>query len=450
MGIRSSLVVALTLIGSLVGGAAPSSASDATFTEWPTYHLDAVRSGNDTTEPPIGTLAKKWTMTLDGAVYAEPLMVGGRVIVATENDSIYALDPTTGSQLWKRTVGTPVPLSQLPCGDIDPLGITGTPAYDAATGRVFVVAEQLTNQQTVRHVLFALDPATGTVLASRNVDPKNINPTVEQQRPGLAVGNGYVYVAFGGLAGDCGNYHGIVVAVPLSLDGNIHVYNPTKYEPSAVQAGIWATPGPSIDADGNVFVSVGNGRTSDPYDFSDSVLKLTPKVRLRTYFAPTTWKSDNIADADLGSQGPALVGQYIFQAGKSGTGYLIKQTHLGHIGGQIDSASVCQSFGGTAVTGNTVYVPCTDGIRAVSVAGGQIAILWHAAATAAKGPPVLGGGAVWSVAWGAGTLYALNPTSGATLSSIAIGSVPHFATPMLSGGIAFIGTLTGVVAISGV
>jgi outer membrane protein assembly factor BamB len=140
----------------------------------------------------------------------------------------------------------------------------------------------------------------------------------------------------------------------------------------------------------------------------------------------------------------------VYADGKRGTAYLLDQASLGHIGGEVASAPVCASYGGTAVVKSTVYVPCSDGVRAVSTARGRIKVLWHAAATAAKGPPVVGGGAVWSVAWSAATLYALDPSTGATLQSISTGAVPHFATPMLSGGMAFVGTLAGVIAISGV
>ncbi len=423
----------------------------AAFGDWPTYHLDALRTGNDTSEPPIGTLTTAWTAALDGAVYAEPLMVGGLVIAATENDSVYALQPTSGKVAWRRSLGTPVPRSQLPCGNIDPLGITSTPVYDSASGRLFVAAERLVNGTAVKHVLYALDPATGKVLGSRGLDPKNVQADVEQQRSGLAIGSGFVYVAFGALAGDCGPFHGMVVAVPTSMSGKKHTYIATKYEPSAVEGGIWATPGPTVDAKGHVFVAVGNGTTTDPFDYSDSVLRLSAgKVGLQDYFAPSTWKSDNASDLDLGSQGATFVGSYVYADGKRGTAYLLDQASLGHIGGELTSATVCASFGGTAVVQSTVYVPCTDGLRAVSTANGDISVLWRAAATSAKGPPVVGGGAVWSVAWSAATLYALDPSTGATLQSISTGSVPHFATPMLSGGMAFVGTLTGVVAISGV
>ncbi len=437
--------------------ATPSSASRAPLrevgveaspvTDWPVYHLDAIRSGFDPNTPSIGQLSVAWTAPLDQGVYAEPLVVGGHVIAATENDTVYSLDPTDGSVLWRRHLGTPVPLNQLPCGNIDPLGITGTPAYDPASGRLFVSAERLKGT-TVQHRLFALDPSDGSVLASRSLDKFENEPAVEQQRAALAVGNGHVYVAFGALAGDCGDYHGYVMESATSLTGPLHVYSALKYVPTAKQGGIWATAGPSIDALGNVFVAVGNGTTSQTYDLSDSVLKLSASVRLKTYFAPTTWQQDNLADADLGSMGPALVGNYVYADGKSGTGYLMKAGHLGGIGGEIDSEPVCRAFGGTALVETTLFVPCTDGLRAVDVGSGVISVLWHTASAATVGPPVVGGGAVWSVGRD-GVLYALKPTTGKLIASISVGPVEHFASPTLSAGYAFVPTQAGVTAVSG-
>jgi outer membrane protein assembly factor BamB len=108
---------------------------------WTTYHHDAARHGYDAlASPASGHLASAWTRRLDGVVYGQPLVVGGRVLVVTENDSVYALS-TDGRVLWRRHLGTPVDLDSLPCGNIDPLGITSTPVYDAATHRLFVAAE---------------------------------------------------------------------------------------------------------------------------------------------------------------------------------------------------------------------------------------------------------------------------------------------------------------------
>jgi len=263
------------------------------------------------------------------------------------------------------------------------------------------------------------------------------------------VANGQVYVAYGGLAGDCSDYHGMVVASRTDLTGSLVYYSPVNLVPSAVQGGIWAPSGPAVDSQGNVLVTVGNGRHSTPFDYSDAVLKLDPSTTLLDYFAPSTWAQDNAADLDLGSTGPAIVGPVVYADGKSGTGYLLKLSALGHIGGQLDSAAVCASFGGTALLGSVLFVPCTDGIRAVDVGTGKIVVQWHTTQGSAKGPPVVGGGAVWSLGIDTGILYALNPSTGAVLTSIAVGTVEHFATPMLSGGDVFVPVSNGVVAISG-
>jgi hypothetical protein len=155
--------------------------------DWPLYHLDAGRTGNQLAFPAFsGSLSVAWSVKLDGAVYAQPLVVGGHVIAVTENDSVYALDPGSGSVLWRQHLGTPVRLSTLPCGNIDPLGITGTPAFDSATGSLFFVAEVA----GPHHVLFALDPSTGSVRWSRGIDLAGDSPVTHQQRPALAVANG--------------------------------------------------------------------------------------------------------------------------------------------------------------------------------------------------------------------------------------------------------------------
>ena len=98
-----------------------------------------------------------WSLTLDGAVYAQPIIVHhGITIVATENNSVYRL--VNNSVVWRRNLGAPVPRSALPCGDIDPTGITGTPAYDAATDTVVVVSLL---GSPIRHVATGLHPERG-------------------------------------------------------------------------------------------------------------------------------------------------------------------------------------------------------------------------------------------------------------------------------------------------
>ena len=161
-----------------------------------------------------------WRARLDGAVYGQPLLVGNLVIAATENDSLYALAQSTGRLVWRAHVGTPVPLADLPCGNIDPLGITGTPAYDAGNGLVYAVAET----SGYHHVLVGVSVANGARKVQRDIPAPDGQPRYDQQRPALAIGDGRVYVAFGGLYGDCGPYRGSVAGVPLSGSGPIVSY----------------------------------------------------------------------------------------------------------------------------------------------------------------------------------------------------------------------------------
>jgi outer membrane protein assembly factor BamB len=171
--------------------------------------------------------------------------------------------------------------------------------------------------------------------------------------------------------------------------------------------------------------------------------------RLVDSFSPTTWASDNAGDLDLGSQGPALVNnRWIFQAGKSGTGYVLAVDRLGGIGGQVWQGSVCRSFGGTAVVGDIVYVPCTDGIRAVRIDGsGQASIRWHASDSVA-GSPVVGGGRVYAVDQNAGALVALDAATGRERARVPIGTVSRFATAAISGSRLYVPTLNGLAIVN--
>jgi polyvinyl alcohol dehydrogenase (cytochrome) len=457
-----ALIVAVTAVAGCSGGSAdranrPSGGTMATPpertasslarlagapTSWPVYHANAARSGYVAGLPPAGRLTLDWSRGLDGAVYGQPIAVGGMVIAATEHDSVYGLDRLSGRIRWRTHLGTPLPLAAQPCGDIDPLGVTSTPAYDPATGLVYVVAQV----GRTGHVLAGLNPTTGRVRVRRGVPAPDRRPAFDQQRGALAAANGRIYVTFGGHFGDCGPYLGSVVGMPASGPGPIVSY----LVPAASHGGIWAPAGPVIAKDGTVYVGVGNGATSPPYDFSDSVTALSPRLRRTGFFAPTTWMADNSADADLGAVAPALVGAWIVPVGKSGTGYLLRAGHLGGIGGQVARSPVCAAFGGAAVVGTTVYVPCAGGgPAAVRVLDRRLRLLWRGPGSA-DGSPVAGGGAIWVTATGPGILYELSARTGQASHEIRLGAtLPHFASPTLSGRLVLIGTLNGVVAVAG-
>jgi outer membrane protein assembly factor BamB len=417
----------------------PGSPAPPAQPDWPTYHGDAARTGVSTTMPAAsGPPRVTTTLQLDGQVYGAPIVARGRTVVATENDTVYAFDQT-GKQLWTRHLGEPSPAAERPCGNIDPLGITGTPVYDSSTGDVFVAAEY---GASPRHELVALSLTDGSVRWRASLDLPGVQDAAMQERGALTVTGGRVWVPFGGLAGDCGGYKGRVIGMVLDGTGA-----PVSYTvPTARQAGIWTPPGPSVDTSGHLYVSVGNGESGpgDAYDHSDSVLELDAAARLVDSFSPSTWPTDNANDLDLGSEGPALVGPWIFIAGKSGTAYVLRHGALGRIGGQVSKADVCRSFGGTAVMGDVVYVPCTDGVRAVRVdASGTIHLLWRAAATI-TGSPVIGGGRVWALDPSSGVLHGLDPNTGQSLGQVSVGAVSRFATPALSGNRVLVGTLAGL------
>jgi polyvinyl alcohol dehydrogenase (cytochrome) len=131
-------------------------------------------------------------------------------------------------------------------------------------------------------------------------------------------------------------------------------------------------------------------------------------------------------------------------------GYLVDGAHLGGVGGQLADKQICIAFGGASVSGTTVYVPCvTGGVTAVDTAGSRIAIVWRSP-PAVSGSPVLGGGAVWVAAPGNGTLYEVDPATGAVRQHLTVArDLPDFASASLSGDLVLVGTDTGVAAISG-
>jgi outer membrane protein assembly factor BamB len=407
--------------------------------DWPTYHRDNLRTGYVPNEIDPKQLTQKWNTKLDGAVYAEPLIVGTHVLVATEGNSLYSLNAQTGAVEWQTNIAPPVPRPALPCGNIDPLGITGTPVYDPATGLLFAVAEV----SGPAHLLVGLDVNSGQIKLRRSADLPGMEPRPHQQRAALALSQGMVYIAYGGLFGDCGNYLGRVVAARTDGQGDLLAFQ----VPTTREGGIWAASGPAIDSSGRLYVAVGNGEeTRGDWDHSDSVLRLSPTLKLEDGFAPKEWQQDNARDADLGSLGPVLLSNgYVLIAGKSGTAYSLKANALGGVGGQVQELKLCSAYGGAASVGNQAFLPCTGGVQAVQVGDdGKLTPGWQAKV---NGSPVIGGHTVYSVDQ-SGTLHALDLETGATRATANIGRTSRFATPTISKGVVYVGTLSGVVAVS--
>jgi outer membrane protein assembly factor BamB len=141
----------------------------------------------------------------------------------------------------------------------------------------------------------------------------------------------------------------------------------------------------------------------------------------------------------------ALVGtRWAVLGGKSGPVYVLRQGRLGGIGGQVSAADICLSYGGAAVDGGVVYLPCTDGVRAVRVdSAGTPHVLWHASGQV-ESSPVVGGGRVWALGQTGGVLYALDPATGQTLEQVPVGETSRFGTPAIYGSLVLVPTLAGV------
>jgi hypothetical protein len=415
--------------------------------DWATYHGDVSRAGYVPGGPDPVAPAVAWRATLDGAVYASPIVVGGLVVVATEGGSLYGLDAASGAVRWRTHLADPVPGSVLPCGDIDPLGITGTPVYDPGTGQVFAVAAR----PGVEHVLFGVDLRSGQVRGQRRVDAPGSEPATELQRGALLLANGMIYIPYGGNFGDCGQYLGRVVGVPVAGDGpEVDFAVPTTRE-----GGIWAPSGPAALPGGDILVTAGNGEAvGGVWDHSDSILRLSPQLRLLDGFAPSGWAQENSVDADLGSTGPVLLpgARRVVAAGKGGGVYLADVDALGGVGRELDRLVPCHSYGGAATTsgqggGAVVYLPCTEGLLQVLVgADDRMTRGWQANA-AITGSPVVVGATVWSVQPD-GTLDGLDSATGRVLATVPVGAATRFATPAVSGAAMFVPTRDGVTAVA--
>jgi outer membrane protein assembly factor BamB len=419
---------------------ASSSASTPVAGDWPVYHHDGARTGVSSDQAPLRNFRRAWTSArLDQVVYAQPLVVGNRVIVASEGNTVYALDAGTGAVAWKRALGTPVSGGSLPCGNIDPTGITGTPAIDTVAGVIYVVAFLRSGPH---HELFALDLGSGTVKWHRTIDPPGLSPTVEQERGAVALGNGRVYVPFGGLTGDCGPYKGAVVSSATSGTGALRSY----IVPTSREGGIWTPSGALIDSAGNVWVTTGNTASRGAFDYGNAMLKLTADLKVADYFAPTNWAELNAGDVDLGSVGPIFVSSArAFAAGKAGIVYMLNRNDLGHIGGEITSARVCsRAFGQPASFASTVFVACENSLVAVRVGSNALSVAWTSSGE--SGPTIVAAGAVWTLK-GNGQLTAFNPSTGKVLEHVSLGApATRFIAPAAAGGRLYIADGSRIVA----
>ena len=429
-----------------------------------------------------------------GAIYAQPLYLPGpggkdRVIAATERNNVAAFDAASGATLWTRNLGDPVPLSKLPCGNIDPLGITGTPVADPTSRTLYLDAMTTPDGgSTMRHLVFALSlddgstrpgwPVRVTELARRR--GLAFDDAVQNQRGALALSDGVVYVPFGGHYGDCGDYRGFIVAIPVANPSGA-----SAWATGARGGGIWAPSGIAVDA-GQLFAATGNTFGAKTWSGGEAILRFPAGVPLSAepadWFAPRNWKQLDDRDVDLGGTGPVLVevtgatpSRLLVALGKDGKIYLLDRAHLGGVGGQvavaqvasgpiINAAAAYTTAQGTYVVFRGEGIGCpgrgSGDLTAVRIAPGappSVRVAW-CARQGGRGSPMVtttdgrAEAIVWSVgAEGDDRLHGFDGDTGRVVhgggkTHPALGGVRRFQTPILGGGRIFVAVEGGVKA----
>ena len=313
--------------------------------------------------------------SVNGQVSAQPVVGNGVVVVATENNKVYGLDPATGTQKWLVDLGPAWPASTVNCGDLVPnIGVTATPVYDASTGTVYLTSK-VNDGPDAQHphwYLHALDIKSGTEKAGFPTTIKGaptnnpsvpFNPMTAMQRPGLLLLDGVVYAGFASHC-DYTPYVGYVVGVNASSGVQTTMWS-TEAGLSD-EGGIWQSgSGLVSDGSGRIIVATGNGVApapgpgdTPPATLGESVVRLAVNadgsLTAASFFSPHDNTKLNQDDADLGSGGPMALPsgfgtsahpRLVVQVGKDGRIYLLDADHLGGAGQAAD--------GGDAVVGMT-------------------------------------------------------------------------------------------------
>jgi uncharacterized protein YjdB len=352
------------------------------FTGVFTQHNDILRTGQNQNETVLTptvvktttAFGKKFSQAVDGYVYAQPLYepgvnIGGTVhnvvIVATENDSLYAFDAdsNTGANanpLWHANLidtnhgaaagAAPVTNSQVGCGDLVPkIGVTSTPVIDPSTGTIYVETKS-SEGSSFPHRLHAIDITTGnekfsgpTLISSSVTVPGgtvSFSGLKQLNRPGLLWLNGVIYLAY---ASHCDStpYHGWLFAYDAATLAQKAVFLTTpEATANGGLAGFWMSgAGVAADSNANIFIASGNGdfdTTNIPATLlGDSVLKLFfngSAITLPDYFTPFNQGKLDGGDTDLGSGGTLVLPDQsgsnpheLVQVGKAGTIYVINR-----------------------------------------------------------------------------------------------------------------------------
>jgi outer membrane protein assembly factor BamB len=482
----SGLLLLACLVAATPSQAADTSANNPGATqEVLEYHQNAGRTGLFIVPSLTWDRARNvhrdanFSADVSGPVYAQPLYWrpagNGRalLLVATEQNLVYALDAETGATVWKASLGAPVRHASLPCGNIDPLGITGTPVIEARSQTVYLNAMVKSGAAGApRHLIFGLSLKDGSVLPGWPIDVEaalkssgeTFDSAVQNQRGALTIVGETVYVPYGGHFGDCEDYRGRVIAVSLQSPHALR-----GWSTRARGGGAWAPGGVSSDRR-SIFVVTGNTMGASTWSDGEAVIRLGLDLSFsrkpEDFFAPLNWRALDSIDADLGGANALLLSlpgatpsELVLALGKDGNAYLLNRENLGGIGGSLAMKKVSSDAIRTAPAafsanndlvvafqGNGVDCPAgTRGdLTALRIAAGappQLSVAWCAAQNG-RGSPIVtttdgkANPIVWAVgAEGDNRLHGFRGDTGAVLfSGEAMTQVRRFQTLIAAGG----------------
>jgi hypothetical protein len=414
-----ALVLAGAVAGIQVATAGPARADEITISQ------NVSRDGWDSSEPMLSPAAVSspnfgqiFGTRVNGQVFAQPLVVGDSVLVATEDDYVYSINAATGAVNWSTQLGSPYAAAAEHCGQtpvvLPYIGVTSAPVYDPGTGTLYVSgmlsgSPGSTDLSTLSpaYDLFALNERTGAIRWHKQIEgaPANnsrikFDAAVQMQRTGLLLLNGSVYMGFGALCADGVAAHQQYVGYIAGVNTLTHAETLWTDQPDDPNVpfeygGIWQGGGGLVSDGKSIYFTTGNGTapalgtagSAAPTvaHFGQSLVKLNVQsngsLRPADFFSPGDADEMTAVDHDFGSGGPTLLPfgtknyPHLFvTADKEARVYLLNESSLG---GRSKSAT-----GSTAVfTGSPSLVdnPTTDG----GVAHG----LWgHMAAFAGVGP----------------------------------------------------------------
>jgi hypothetical protein len=489
-----------------------------------TYHNDVARTGqnlNETTLTPANlnsaNFGKVGNLSVDAAVDAEPLYVSNLtvagsshnvVFVVTENDSAYAFDADTFTQLWHVSVlaANETASDNRGCGQVSPIiGITSTPVIDpkaGAHGEIYLVAMSKDNNGNYIQRLHALDITTGAEESGSPMTVRAIFPTTSgtttfdpkqyKERAALLLLNGVIYTTWASHC-DAGPYTGWVMGYSQSSLLQTSVLDVT---PNGSDGAIWMSgDGPAADSSGNIYFLDANGTFDDTLDgsgfpehgdYGNAFIKISTAgntLSVADYFTMHNTDAESSMDEDLGSGGEMLLPDLkdnqgntwhlAVGAGKDGHIYVVNRDLMGKFNTSNDSGIYQEITSNGLSAGvwsmpayfnNTVYFAADgDVLKAFSISNAKLTT--PASSQSATGFPYPGGtpsisasgtsnGIVWVVQnSGGGVLRAYDATNLTTElydSNQAANSRDHFSdnkfiTPMIANGKVYVGTPNSVV-----